>query len=518
MLRFVQYLFFSFVFGLALMLPATSFAQSDPCEDYEAVIQWSSEFKAWKNVQFSTALVDVRDNSTMALDDQIPGATISYRIFFEGKIVERSDSAVLNYAFDEVGVYEISTTVVADTCTFVDTLTVRTYKDVYFYFWEFVQDFNQGLVQNIQQHDILFSPFIMEADVENILDEELLADLENKYTDIEHSQVVFFNVANFSNVFSLLDWLQNEQAISFSQKDVVLISQIDPSLLKKFLAPFVKEHEVDLYVVNMDELRDMFYFLSVGETDSVSTYLTTPISFGAGSLNYSISRFVDAMIFNGFSVDFVAMALVLSFAVMLLVFARQVIGIWVFGLYYPLLFAIVFAILGESVTLIFFVLAFFAHLLAIFIQQRVNLLVHAKMGLYLILYIFSTIVLLWLVTMVLDFQRSFGSIQDVVFVLGFLSVPVFAKKVFLGEKKILSLKQLTQALLFLWVSYALSLMLLSVGLQHWLLVRPGILVVFLFWVILFGRFTGLQIMEYIRFWPLIKEQLMADKPKKIKSK
>lgn len=80
------------------------------------------------------------------------------------------------------------------------------------------------------------------------------------------------------------------------------------------------------------------------------------------------------------------------------------------------------------------------------------------------------------------------------------------------------MKQFTNLILFLGLAYLLSLMLTSVAFQHWLLVRPGILLLLLFGVILFGRFTGLQVMEYIRFWPLIKEQLFSEKPKKIKAK
>ena len=107
----------------------------------------------------------------------------------------------------------------------------------------------------------------MKSDVDDVLDPVLLQNLTKKSTDIRDSSVLFFNVTNFSNVFSLLDRLQKEQNISFAQKSIVLVSPIEPSLLKKFLAPFVKEHELNLFVADFDQLRDMFYLLSVGDIE-----------------------------------------------------------------------------------------------------------------------------------------------------------------------------------------------------------------------------------------------------------
>jgi len=227
---------------------------------------------------------------------------------------------------------------------------------------------------------------------------------------------------------------------------------------------------------------------------------------------------VDVMIFNGFSMNFISMILVLSFAVLVLVFLRQVVWVSVFGFYYPLLFALVFMILWKTMTIVFFFLAFAAHLLWNLIQRYINLLVNAKMWLYLMLYIFLTFLILGLVTNWFNFQWSFSFMQDVVLVFGFLAIPVLGKKVFFSGRKLFVFKLYLRMWLFILLAYFLSLMIWSVSFQHWLLVRPSLILLFLFWVVIVGRFTGLQVVEYIRFWPLIKSQLRSKKSTTMKIK
>ena len=250
-------LFFSVFGSVGLMLVSSSFVQAQDtaeqlvCEDYQVVLNGPVDFQTANDVVYTSSFERVADGEQLVPEDMFESYASTYRIFYKGRQIEKLQQPQITYNYPEIGIYEISVTVQADQCTYVDTLTVRTYDSVFFYLGQFVQDFNQGLQQNIQQHDVLFSPFILDAESEDILDETLLADLSKKLTDVKHSQVLFFHVENFSHVFTLVDRLEDTQDLSFADKKVVLVSDVDPVLLKKFLAPFIKEHSFSLYFMNM---------------------------------------------------------------------------------------------------------------------------------------------------------------------------------------------------------------------------------------------------------------------------
>jgi len=507
---------FVLLFGLT---PSNTYAQDsqDICEKYELSLEGPSDFEVGHMISYSAVLLDKVENTKLVLDETLEWAEITYRVFQWTNVLHKTTEGPVVFTFPEVGVYDISANVTTEDCTFQSTLVARSYDDVFFYLWEFVEDFNEGLEQNLQQHEVLFSKFILDVGEDLDSNEQRKQNLENKYTDIDHSQIVFFNLTNFSNIFSIIEQWQETEWISFAEKKVVVVSSIDPALLKKFLAPFFKGQNFELYLINMDELRNVFFYLSIGEISKVYDSFQNPVTFVGWSQSFTLGSLVDVMIYSWFSMDVLAMLMVVALSILLLVFLRQVIGFSVYGLYYPLLMAGIFVWLWETLTILFFIIALIAHLVSLLIQEKINMLVHAKMWLYLVIYILLTMLFLGLMTAWFDYQWNIGISQDIFIVISYLLIPIVAKKSFSGLKSFFKTKTAVNIVWYLVLSYILALLLMSVWLQHRLLVRPGLIFIILVLVIMLGKFTGLQVMEYIRFWPLIKDQLSSKKPKKIKA-
>lgn len=497
---------FVVLFSVVLFFPSLWYAQK--CSQYDAIIKWPTDIKEKLDVNYQTILFDIEEQKELVMENIKDNLSVNYRIFKDGKAVFNQVTEELKYWFPNIGIYEVSSTVSLWGCNYSDTITVRSYSNVFFYFGQFLKDFNQWLQQNIQQNDILFSSFIVDANVDDIMKPSLLLDIEKKITDVEQSQIFFFNLASFSSVFSLVDWFQNSKAVSFNEKKVVLISDIDPDLLKKFLAPFFKGHAFELYLMDLETLRgDIFYNLSVWNTDFVNSYFTNPVVFWGEGWSYSLSRIVDLLIYYWFSMKLVALLLVISFCVLLLVFFRQIIWVSVYWLYFPILMAVIFSSIGEPLALVFFAIAYISHLASMLLQKYINMLVYAKIWSYVLIYILFSLIFIGLFTLLFAYQWNFGWVDELSVLISFIVMPMAGKKVFWSKANNLSFKQILNIIWFLLLSYWLTNMLESIELQNWLLVKPELLFILLIWVIVVWKFTWLQAVEYIRFWPLIKKEI-----------
>lgn len=80
------------------------------------------------------------------------------------------------------------------------------------------------------------------------------------------------------------------------------------------------------------------------------------------------------------------------FAVLFIVFCKQVIGISSYGVYYPLIFALSFHVVGLKTSLFLLIVAIVAKMIIIAFTRKFTLLATAKIGLQTVVYIFLTIV------------------------------------------------------------------------------------------------------------------------------
>ena len=110
------------------------------------------------------------------------------------------------------------------------------------------------------------------------------------------------------------------------------------------------------------------------------------ISYEKSKTIYSLSSFLEFLAYSGFSYQLLAFLLSITFVVLILNILKQMIGFNVFGIYYPILFAITITSLGIS-AFIFIVIAFLSILIVNTFSKKIHLLLHAKRSLLISLYI-----------------------------------------------------------------------------------------------------------------------------------
>ncbi len=116
-----------------------------------------------------------------------------------------------------------------------------------------------------------------------------------------------------------------------------------------------------------------------------------------------MSSFLEYLSYSGVSYQFLGILLSLSVVALTLNFLKQVVGMYVFSIYYPILFAIILLQMGIAFTLAFSVLVVVSLCIVHVVSKRVQLLFNAKRSL-----LFSIYILLILLTLAVDNYFSLG--------------------------------------------------------------------------------------------------------------
>ena len=184
---------------------------------------------------------------------------------------------------------------------------------------------------------------------------------------------------------------------------------------------------------------------------------------------------------------------------------KQVIGFSVFGIYYPILFAITIVALGFSGALIFILIGFFSITLVNLFTKRVHLLLHAKRALLISLYI-----LLFLLVLGIDNYFELSLIRYTLFdntliIFPFFVTIVLADKVFQDDIDIFSRYGLYDALQYAIITGIVYGLFEYKTLQYFLISYPDVIILVVFLNILVGRYVGLQVFEYFRFSSVLRK-------------
>ena len=487
----------------------TTFAQnnnSSSCDLYEPYLSWPQHVVRGQPVQY-TLWIDTTFDQLFSEEKQ-PTMTIS---LFEqrNRIENRQSTWIFDYTFEWQWPYDLVITYQYKWCSYTLQRQISTYESIIFYAWMFISDFNTNLEDNIKQNDIYLSKIILENTTpeKNQLEELFFT----QRTFIEQSTHLYFAIDSYNHLFTAFDMLENEW-LFLDDKKIIFITKNDKLLIKKFLASYIQRSQRDnIYIISDDQFSRGLLALSIGKKQLLDTIIGTSLSFRVGWLQYSLGRFLDSLIYHGFPIEFVWLLLSLGLCVVILVFIKQVIWLPAYGMYYPLLYWLLFYAIGERLSLWLFAAALIAHIISQAFTKRFALLVYGKMWLYFILYIMSTIIWFWLFSFFFASQRDLSWLQEWLLLVAFIAVWVSAKKVFGEGKKFLSFKWWSHITWFLLLSYILFFVYTSEAIQFSLLVRPGILFLLVVIIVILGRFTGLQFVEYIRFSPLINKQLSRKK-------
>jgi len=498
-LSYVFLLLWSVTFGQSLaptLNDISTGAQEDICSQYKLTIQWSDSIKRDVTNHYVTSL-------TQQSGDIIQQYTWLFTLYYQGKQVNvvLNENAELYYAFPDVGLYEIKADITYDNCVLEQTKVIRVFEDVGVYIGKFLQEYNFGLLDNIQENDIFFSTLILDANTKDL--QTIKPQLEEIKNSVQQSQLIFVYLQNYSLIFDILAYFESEW-VDISQKEIIIINTIDSTLTRKFLAPFMYQAQrQNVFLIQEDGLKDYLYNISIGKDTTDIALYTENLQFDDIWRQYSFGRLIDSLIYYGVDFSYIWYIYIAVLCIAILVFLKQIVWITSFGLYYPLFFAVSLHVVWIKISATLFLFALLAHIITKALFEKVTFLIYAKIWIYMLVYTIISIVVVWSLLHYTSYQLSFGAIHEATFLLCFLLIPLCTKKVFWDIKSMFTFTQVKQCLWFMALSYWMYLLFDHTPLQYFFLINTWYIFLLLFLVAAFWKFTWLQVTEYIRFWPII---------------
>ncbi len=430
----------------------------------------------------------------------------------DNEVVATSNDAVRPITFDKLGEYQLKATVTADkTCTYELLFSITAYDTIYTYIWP-KSDEIAFAHEAITNTGVVMKELVVGDDTLGGVDQQIGKIFSDNIYYIQNANSLLIDNSALSSFLEQSSKLQQYLDIDLSNKDVYVFANISQSAFRRMTAVYRDLVGIEtMYVV---EKKFMGSFLTplllgrpVDKLDFVKVFST---SLENSNKLLPVSYLVDYLLQKWFPIDTLVMILLLSFLALVISFAAQVVGLNVFGVFNPLLFGLSLYILWPALTILLMLAAFVTMLLIKRFTDKVYLLYTAKVALIVVVYC-VTCLLCFAVERLIGYnlvEYSMFSAPLILFPILFLIMvgkTVFSEKFYLfGEWRRQGLVE------FIIMSLVIYRLVQWTALQNFLLGYPEVLIVIFVLTIIIGRFTWLQIFEYIRFFPLIKEYFEED--------
>jgi 7 transmembrane helices usually fused to an inactive transglutaminase len=375
--------------------------------------------------------------------------------------------------------------------------TIRVYQSSIFFVWQKRKWIEFGMIDVLDKNNIQFLDY---PDNSYISQSEHSQEI---WSSIDQSDIFIVANPDLLWFFSDVAKLQKGKSINFTQKQIYIITDFSRSFLSKVLASSLSQiGATRVYIISEDQLYGLMTRISVGESDIGS--IGQELSYEKFRTVYSLSRFFEFLAYAGFSYELFAFLLSLTFVVLILNILKQIVGFNVFGIYYPILFAITISSLGLS-AFIFIVIGTLSIIVVNLFSKKVHLLLHAKRSLLISLYI-----VLFLFTLGIDNFFELSLINYTIFDNPLIIFPLFitvilADKVFQEDIDMFRRSGAIDIIQYALVTLIIYGLFEYQALQYFLISYPDTIILVVFLNILVGRYMGLQLFEYFRFSPLLKK-------------
>ncbi|MBP6921683.1 hypothetical protein KBB89_04030 [Candidatus Gracilibacteria bacterium] len=361
---------------------------------------------------------------------------------------------------------------------------------------------NSFVSDALRDRDILFSGLTPPPSQGSISFQEFDDFIIKNIGMIEDSDVVIINSVNFLSLFdSLGKIVKNADIKSLSSKRIFVVSDINESFLAKILGQSIGR--LGITEVSLVEPSGLFELLLQITPENLS--FGQSVSYSTDTSSYSLSRFLEYLLYFGFGYSFLGFLLKVAIVLLVLNFLKQAIGVHIFAVYNPLFLALCFAVFGIGLTSIFLFIAFLSTRVINLISSHIPLLYNTRRSLLITLYILLSLIFLGL-DIILGWQLvDYVIFSNIFTIFPFLFLIMVADKIFHEDINIWSRAGFVSFIQFIIISLVTYLILSSTNLQQFLISYPDSLFFILILNFMIGRYTGLQLFEYIRFTPLIKK-------------
>ena len=383
-------------------------------------------------------------------------------------------------------------------CEGTVTKKVRVYKSTLMYIGDDLSLLKTGMADILEKNNIL---------LQGSADKTILSQSDESQTmwnSIDQSDILVIGSQDVLGFFSNIVKFQKIKPVIFEKKKIYIISKFSKSFLSKVIASSLSQiGATRVFLISENQFYSIITRLSTGEKEDI--YIGEELSYEKWNTVYSLSGFVEFLAYAGFSYQLLAILLSITFIVLILNFFKQVIGFNVFGIYYPVLFALVAVTLGFSTALMFISIGFTSIIIINIFSKKVHLLLHAKRALLISIYILFLLLVLWVDNF---FELSFinYSIFDnplVIFPL-FITI-ILSDKVFQEDINMFGKSWIMDVIQYGIITFVIYKLFEYKTLQYFLVSYPDVIILVVLLNILVGRYIWLQVFEYFRFAPLLRK-------------
>jgi len=488
------------------LIPVVSFSQDDvpqeniledevetSCEIFvPQLLGWdvlvkdvSTEFKAtiieWKNIETHTFALYSGENKL---------TTFNWEIFA--------------YNFSEPGEYRLAyEQIYDDECRYLATKNIRVFSKMITYIWTNSEEITLG--RESMANDMTYIHEILIDDMSSVRGEQFTTLLVDQSYFIKYAHAL---LVDWEVVGPLFDRLSTLKQLAWLTLDVDLyvLSTMNQSAFRRMIATHRDVLWVDkMYVVWKQFVWSLLTSLLLEKDPSALNFVKTYIVWLESSNKLMVvSYLVDYLLYHDFPLGALLFILILPLLVLLISIFRQVIGLSVFGVFYPIFFSFSLHILWVWPTILFLSWAFLTTLIVGYFTKRIYLLYSAKVSLLVVFYCLITLCLLRLSHRFAIVPINYSLFQNYYFLFPFLMILLVGNRIFTEQFYLFDPGWWTGLLEFVIISLIIYWCISSPLIQNTVLGFPEISLISLFVIIIVWRFTWLQLLEYIRFMPLIK--------------
>ncbi len=476
------------------------------CTENKYDIIWDFNTKVNSNLIYS-----IKNNLTWV---EKSDKEVSFLVTKDWQKITEKNSEKFNINFSEIGTFLVKAKITEkdSQCVYELEKKVNVYSKIVSYISD-KSDLNLSFDENFKKNNIFFDKTILENKNTSSIQEQFLSQITDKFHIFQDSDLIIIDSNSYLEILQWFEKLSKIYNINFPNKKVFIVTNSSFILSKKLLSNFINSLDINIYTFTPSNLLNFLNYISLwkSSTDIIKDkyYWINQISFDdTSSKLFFLTNFTNKLISSWFPISILGLIFSLWVAVTIINFIRQFIWISIFNLYYPIFFALSIYLFSFQITLILFLSSMFSMYFMKIIYKRVHFLLNTKLSLYFILYLILSITFIWILN--LFNLIDFNDLKSNLVIFPFIIIPMIAYKLFTDERKVFSWWFLFYLLEFLFVSLLAYYTIKSSFIQNIFLAYTELLILVFFINFLIWKFTGLQILEYIRFIPLIKRHFQEE--------
>ena len=431
--------------------------------------------------------------------------TQRYSLYEQDTLSSETEVEIVSYTFSGAGTYRLVVEVIDEyDCTYRTEKNIKVVTSITTYIGPASDEISLGRESRGWSGTYLHEIII--EDAASLRSEQFIALIAEHIYYIDYADVLLLDGDSIGPFFDAVVALQQLVGLKLTNVDVYVFATINQSAFRRMISRYRDVIGIDqMYVVGKQYIGSLLTSLLLEKDMTQLNFVKTyTISLSSSNKWLVVSYIVDYLLYNNFPIATLIFILLVPLIVLLISIFRQVIGLSVFGVFNPLFFAFSLHIMGVIPTCIFFWAAFITTLLVRWFTKHIYLLYSAKIALLVIGYCLITLLLLRGVHLMDSDLIAFSMFQNTYVLFPFIFLIVIGNRVFSEQFYLFDKGRRIGLMEFFFVSLCVYRLLRDAWIQNIVLGYPELSLLSILIVVMVWRFTGLQLLEYIRFLPLIK--------------